>query len=96
MAKDALNILQQDFKSMFGHFSTLCMKRLKVVSATFGPIIMFKQQSLSFHVVSKTFITQNYLVLIPSKILRFSCLYDSGLAPSCTFSIKRNPKQTQF
>ena len=33
---------------------------LKAVSATFGPITMlFKQQSLSFHVVSETFIAQN-------------------------------------
>ena len=35
---------------------------------------MFKQQSLSFDVVSKIFITQNYLVFIPSNILRFSSL----------------------
>ena len=41
---------------------------------------MFKQQSLSFHVVSKTFITQNYLFVIPSNILRFTCLYRSCLA----------------
>ena len=53
---------------------------LKVVSATFGPIKMFEKQSLSFHVVSKTFITQNYLFVIPSNILRFSCLYHSFLA----------------
>ena len=53
---------------------------LKVVSATFGPIKMFEKQSLSFHVVSKTFITQNYLFVIPSNILRFSCLYRSFLA----------------
>ena len=31
------------------------------VSATFGPIPMFKHQLLSFHVASKTFITQNNL-----------------------------------
>ena len=53
---------------------------LKVVFGTFGPIKMFKKQSLSFHVVSKTFITQNYLFVIPSNILRFSCLYRSFLA----------------
>ena len=40
---------------------------------------MFKQHSLSFHVVSKTFITQNYLFVIPSNILRFSSLYRSCL-----------------
>ena len=33
---------------------------------------MFKKQSLSFHVVSKTFTTQNYLFVIPSNILCFS------------------------
>ena len=32
---------------------------------------MFKQQSLSFHVVSKTFITQNYLSVISVNILHF-------------------------
>ena len=53
---------------------------LKVVSATFGPITMFKQQSSSFHVVSKSFITQNYLFVIPSNILSFSWLYRSCLA----------------
>ena len=31
------------------------------VSATFGPRPMFKHQLLSFHVASKTFITQNNL-----------------------------------
>ena len=41
---------------------------------------MFKQQSLSFHVVSKTFITQNYLFVIPKNILPFTCLYRSCLA----------------
>ena len=56
------------------------MVYLKVESATFRPIKMFKKQSLSFHVVSKTFITQNYLFVIPSNILRFSCLYRSFLA----------------
>ena len=35
---------------------------------------MFKQHSLSFHVVCKTFITQNYLFVIPNNILRFPCL----------------------
>ena len=33
---------------------------------------MFKQLSFSFHVVSKTFITQNHLVFILSNIFRFS------------------------
>ena len=54
--------------------------KLKVLSATFGPIKMFKKQLFSFHVVSKTFITQNYLFVIPSNILHFSCLYCSFLA----------------
>ena len=45
---------------------------LKVSCATFGAITMFKEQSLSFHLVSKTFITQNYLVFIPSNIYCFS------------------------
>ena len=40
---------------------------------------MFKQQLLLFHVVSKTFISQNCLVFIPSNILRFSSLYRSCL-----------------
>ena len=35
---------------------------------------MFKQQSLSLHVVSKIFITQNYLPVIHTNILRFTCL----------------------
>ena len=61
----------------------------KEVTATFGPITIFKQQSLSFHVVSKTFITQNYLVFITRSILCFSCLYRSCLALSCTFSTQR-------
>ena len=47
---------------------------LKVVPATFEPITMFKQLSLSFHVASKTFITQSYLFVIPNNILRFTCL----------------------
>ena len=48
-------------------------KVLKVVSTTFEPITMYKQQPLSFHVVPKTFITQNHLVFnsIPGTILRF-------------------------
>ena len=53
---------------------------LKVVSASFGPMAMFEQQSLSFHVVSKTFITQNYLFVILNNILGFTCLYLSCLA----------------
>ena len=53
---------------------------LKAVSATFASIKMFKKQSLSFYVVSKTFITQNYLFVIPGNILRFSCLCRSFLA----------------
>ena len=53
---------------------------LKVVSATFEPITMFKQQSLSFQVVSKTFLTQNYLLVIPNNIFRFTCLYRCCLA----------------
>ena len=57
-------------------------KVLKVVSTTFGPITMYKQQPLSFHVVPKTFITQNHLVFnsIPGTILRFFCVYCSCLA----------------
>ena len=42
---------------------------LKFISASFVPITMFKQQSVSFHIVSKTFITQNYLVFISSNFL---------------------------
>ena len=53
--------------------------RLNFVFTTFGPIAMFKEQSLSFHVVYKTFITQNYLFDIPSNILYFSWLYHSYL-----------------
>ena len=53
---------------------------LKIVSTTFGPIAMSKLQSLSFHVVSKTFIRQNYLFVIPNNILRFTCLYRSCVA----------------
>ena len=53
-------------------------KSLKVVSATFGPITMFKQQSLSF--VSKIFMTHRYLVFILSNIFQFFCLYCSCLA----------------
>ena len=56
------------------------LKILKVASATFEPITMFKQQSLSFHLVSKTFIKQNYLFVIPNNILHFTCLYRSCLA----------------
>ena len=52
---------------------------LKVVSAIFGSITRFKRQS-SFHVVPKTFTTQNHLFVIPNKILRFTCLYRSCLA----------------
>ena len=48
---------------------------LKVVSATFGPITMFKQQSLSFHVVSKTFIHSQ----------QHPSLYLSLSLSSCTF-----------
>ena len=47
---------------------------LKVVSATFWPITMFKGQSLLFHVVSETLITQNYLLVIPNNVVRFTCL----------------------
>ena len=47
---------------------------LKVASATFGSITMFKQQPLLFHVVSKTFITQNYLFVILIIILCFTFL----------------------
>ena len=50
---------------------------LKVVSATFWPITMFKGQSLLFHVVSETLITQNYLFVIPNNVVRFTCLYRS-------------------
>ena len=50
------------------------------MSATFGSMTMFKQQSLSFHVVSKIFIAQNYLFGIPNKILRVTFLYRSRLA----------------
>ena len=60
--------------------STLSFLSLKVVSATFGPITMFKEQSLSFHVVFKIFITQNYLFVIPNNIRHFTCLYHSCLA----------------
>ena len=63
---------------------------LKAVSATFGPRTMFKQQSLSFHVVSKTFITQNYLVLISSNILCFSCLCPFCLALFACFQARAN------
>ena len=45
-----------------------------MLSTTFGPITIFKQQSLLFHVVSKTFITQNYLFVIPNNIHPFTCL----------------------
>ena len=62
---------------------------LKVVSTTFGPITMFKQHSLSFHVVSKKFTTQNYLVFNPSNILCFSCFYLTCFALSCAFSTQR-------
>ena len=41
---------------------------------------MFKQQPLSFHEVSETFITQNYLFVIPNNILCFTCHYCSCLA----------------
>ena len=50
---------------------------LKVESTTFGPILISKQQSLSFQVVSTTFITQNYHVFIASNILCFFCIYCS-------------------
>ena len=73
------NISNQNIYSKC-NFEGYVMVYLKVVSATFRPIKMFKKQSLSFHVVSKTFITQNYLFVIPSNILRFSCLYRSFLA----------------
>ena len=55
-------------------------KSIVKVSATFGPMKMFKKKSLSFHVVSKTFIAQNYLSVIPSDILHFFCLNRSFLA----------------
>ena len=42
------------------------------VSATFGPIPMFKHQLLSFHVASKTFITQNNLFCHSQQHLCFS------------------------
>ena len=58
----------------------ILMRNLKIVSATFKRITIFKQQSLSFHVVSKTFITQNYLFVIPNHILCFTCPYHSYLA----------------
>ena len=51
---------------------------------------MFKQQLLSFHVVSKTFVTQNYLVYIPSNCLRFSYLYRSFLARLAHFHPRDN------
>ena len=50
---------------------------LKAVSATFWPITMFKEQSLLFHVVCETLITQSYLFVIPNNDLRFTCLYRS-------------------
>ena len=74
-----LRMLSKPCFHFFSHFAYECLD-LKVLSATFGPINMFKKQWLSFHVVSKTFITQNYLCVIPSNILRFSCLYRSFLA----------------
>ena len=42
---------------------------LKALSTTFELMTLFEQQSLSFHVVSKAFITQNYRFVIPNNIL---------------------------
>ena len=48
---------------------------------TCGSRTMFKKQPLSFYVVSKTFIPQNYLSVIPSSILWFLIFYHYCLAP---------------
>ena len=64
-----------DISNIIWHEKTVIgLQELKVASATFGPMTMFKQQSSSFHVVSKTLITQNCLFVIPSNNLCFSCL----------------------
>ena len=69
---------------------------LKAASATFAPITMFKQQSLSFHIVSKTFITQNFLVFISSNILCFSCLCAFCLALFACFQARDNRGKHNF
>ena len=55
---------------------------LKVVSTTYGPIITFK-----------TFITQIYLFVVPSNILRFPYLYRFCLAH---FKPRDNPGKHSF
>ena len=69
-----LFFLSHDKKRLIYSNSSVWVWMLKVVSATFGTIKTFKQQSLSFTVVSKIFFTQNYLLFIPCNILHFSCL----------------------
>ena len=56
---------------------------------------MYKQQ-LSFHVVSKTFVTQNYLVFIPSNSICFSCPHCSFLACLAHFQPRDNQGKHNF
>ena len=70
---------------------------LNAVSATFGPITMlFKQQSLSFHVVSETFIAQIYLVFISSNILCFFYLCPFCLELFACFQARDNRGKHNF
>ena len=70
---------------------------LNAVSATFGPITMlFKQQSLSFHVVSKRFIAQSHLVFISSNTLCFSCLCPFYLELFACFQARDNRDEHNF
>ena len=48
------------------------IRNLKVAYSSFRSVTMFKQQSLSFYIISKTFITKNYISVIPNNILRFT------------------------
>ena len=70
-------------------------KILKVVSATFEFITMFKQKSLSFHVVSKTFITQNYLFVIPKNILQNTILKHNIVATIILMTYTNALKRTR-
>ena len=67
---------------------------LKVVLTTCGPVTIFKQQSLLFHVVSKTFLAQNYLVFIHSNILYFLSLSLLSCT-SCMFSTQPRNNQNK-